>query len=436
MKSKSILNIDILLILATIILMIIGILFIYSSGVTSTGVVFSNEYIKQIVWVITGIIIMFTIAFFDYQYFFDWSPIIYGLIVLLLVLTLFFGAIVNGARSWLQIGGIGIQPSEFMKIAVIIFLARYLSTSAQEIHKIQQFLIAFAIIMVPVLLILLQPDMGTALVYLPIFFFMTFVSGAKVRHILFIFFTGLLTIVLAMVPSWVQFIHGETINWLAFLTERSLTIIVALSFLLMTSIAGIGFLVFKRIYFYWITYVLSIVTLSFFFAIGAQMVLQDYQIMRLIVFLDPEVDPRGAGWHIIQSVTAVGSGGFLGKGFLQGTQSHYRFLPQQSTDFIFSVIAEEWGFIGGILVFTLFLIILVRGLVIAGTAQDKFSGYIAAGLVGMFFFHFVINIGMAMGIMPITGIPLLFISYGGSSLWTALVGVGILVNIAMKKNRI
>jgi rod shape determining protein RodA len=151
--------------------------------------------------------------------------------------------------------------------------------------------------------------------------------------------------------------------------------------------------------------------------------------MRLIVFLNPEVDPRGAGWNIIQSQTAIGSGGVMGKGFLQGTQSHYRYLPQQSTDFIFSIMAEEWGFVGAIAVFSLFGIILIRGLYIVSIAKDRFAVYIGSGVLGMIFFHFMINIGMAMGIMPVTGIPLFFLSYGGSSLWTALIGVGLIMSI-------
>jgi rod shape determining protein RodA len=157
--------------------------------------------------------------------------------------------------------------------------------------------------------------------------------------------------------------------------------------------------------------------------------------MRMVVFLDPTVDPQGAGWHIIQSVTAVGSGGMLGKGFLNGTQSHYQFLPQQSTDFIFSIIAEEWGFLGGMLIFFLYGIIFTRGILIIINTEDTFARYTATGIVGMIFFHFFVNIGMAMGIMPITGIPLFFLSYGGSSLWTAAIGVGILVSIQMKRYR-
>jgi rod shape determining protein RodA len=162
-------------------------------------------------------------------------------------------------------------------------------------------------------------------------------------------------------------------------------------------------------------------------------VLKDYQIMRLIVFLDPNVDPRGSGWNIIQSITAIGSGGLLGKGYLQGTQSHYRFLPQQSTDFIFSIFTEEWGFLGGLLVFTLFLIICLRLIRIMKNTSDTFGAYIAAGLSAMYIFHFLINVGMTMGIMPITGIPLHFMSYGGSSVISAMIGIGLSLSIHVRR---
>jgi rod shape determining protein RodA len=155
--------------------------------------------------------------------------------------------------------------------------------------------------------------------------------------------------------------------------------------------------------------------------------------MRLIVFLDPYIDPKGSGWNIIQSITAIGSGGFWGKGYLQGTQSHYRFLPQQSTDFIFSIFSEEMGFIGGVLLFSLFLLIVLRLLNIMKTTSDPFGAYIVAGFSGMLVFHFLINVGMTMGIMPITGIPLIFLSYGGSSLLSALIGIGISLSIYVRR---
>jgi len=155
--------------------------------------------------------------------------------------------------------------------------------------------------------------------------------------------------------------------------------------------------------------------------------------MRLIVFMDPNVDPRGFGWQIIQSITAIGSGGPFGKGYLQGTQSHYRYLPEQSTDFIFSILSEEWGFLGGVLVFALFLIIFLRLVRIMQNTSDYFGSYIVAGLVYMFAFHFVVNVGMTMGIMPITGIPLMFVSYGGSAVLSSMIGIGLAMSIRVRR---
>jgi rod shape determining protein RodA len=155
--------------------------------------------------------------------------------------------------------------------------------------------------------------------------------------------------------------------------------------------------------------------------------------MRLIVFLDPNVDPRGAGWNIIQSVTAIGAGGVTGRGFMQGTQSHYRFLPEQSTDFIFSIFSEEAGFIGGVFIFALYIIICYRLLLTMRTVTDPFAKYICSGLAGMISFHFIINVGMTMGIMPITGLPLIFMSYGGSSIMASMIGVGIVLSIYIRR---
>jgi rod shape determining protein RodA len=211
---------------------------------------------------------------------------------------------------------------------------------------------------------------------------------------------------------------------------------VGIAVLALGIIAGIalfGFLRYRKRYFYWIIYAAAILMLSLGASFAARKALKDYQIMRLIVFLDPNVDPRGSGWNIIQSITAIGSGGFTGKGYLQGTQSHYRFLPQQSTDFIFSIFSEEWGLLGGLLVFVLFLIICLRLVRIMKSTSDPFGSFIAAGLAAMYAFHFLINVGMTMGIMPITGIPLLFMSYGGSALTSAMVGIGLAMSVYTRR---
>ena len=178
-------------------------------------------------------------------------------------------------------------------------------------------------------------------------------------------------------------------------------------------------------YFYWIFYFASLVVVSAVCSVAVRLALKDYQIMRFVIFLNPQLDPQGSGWNILQSLTAIGSGGFHGKGFLHGTQSHYQFLPSQSTDFIFSIVSEEWGFLGGLLVLGLYLIILLRGLGIVWSVRaDSFGYLVGAGVLSLLFVHLLINAGMAMGIMPVTGIPFLFLSYGGSSLWASLTSVG------------
>jgi len=217
------------------------------------------------------------------------------------------------------------------------------------------------------------------------------------------------------------------------LTNPRIIIITALFFIFIASVALFGYLKYKKKYFYWLVYTPSIVVISIVMSYVARSVLRNYQLMRLIVFLDPNVDPRGAGWNIIQSITAIGAGGLTGRGFLQGTQSHYRFLPEQSTDFIFSIYSEETGFIGGLVIFVLFLLICHRLFITMKTTTDPFAKYICAGLVGMFSFHFIVNIGMTMGIMPITGIPLLFMSYGGSSVLSSMICIGLVLSIFIRR---
>jgi rod shape determining protein RodA len=434
-KRLSLFGFDFILLAAAVVLVIIGILFIYSSGITSTGVLYSNEHIRQIVWAATGLLLLVLFTIISYTRLKGLSPHSYAAGLVLLLITLLAGRVVHGSRSWLGIGYLGIQPSEFTKITTILFLAAYLSSIGKGVRELPRFLLGLAIVVLPMWLILLQPDMGTALVYLPIFLAMSFMAGARLRHLFFILASGMVLIVLGVLPAYERLIIGQEIPFLQVFTDIHLLQYFLAAVVLIAALSIWGTLRFKRSHFYWIMYVSGVFLAGVLGALAARMVLKDYQIMRLIVFLNPKVDPQGAGWNLIQSVTAVGSGGFRGKGFLQGTQSHFRFLPQQSTDFIFSILAEELGFFGGLIVFLLFLTILLRGVRIAYTARDQYALFVASGIVGMIFFHVVVNVGMAMGIMPITGIPLFFLSYGGSSLWTGLISIGILLNIHMRRYR-
>lgn len=433
MNIKRLIEIDFSLFFSTIILTFFGILMIYSSGINSSGVLVSNEYVKQIVFAVIGILIIGVLVIFDYRRLYDYAEYFYVFFLLLVLYTVFFGKLVNGARAWIGFGNFGIQPSEFLKIATVILLAKNLENSKRSDEPLKRFIIAASIVLLPMAFILLQPDLGTALVFIPIFLVASFIAGMPKRYILYtiflIGFTGFFTIL----PLWQTHILKGSLPFLKIFQNLKIVGIIIVSMTLISGIAWYGYKRYRKNYFYWIVYVLSFLILSLSASLLAHKVLKEYQIMRLIVFMDPYIDPRGSGWNIIQSITAIGSGGLFGKGYLLGTQSHYRFLPQQSTDFIFSIFSEEMGFIGGLLLFSLFLIIFLRLINIIKTTSDPFGAYIVAGLSGMFVFHFLINVGMAMGIMPITGIPLLFLSYGGSSLLTALIGIGISLSIYVRR---
>ncbi|MDR2747945.1 MAG: rod shape-determining protein RodA [Treponema sp.] len=433
MRIRDLLEIDYSLLLATAILSVFGILFIYSSAVTSTGLLVSQEYIRQILWASAGLVIALVLSMINYRRLREITIYLYLGTLALLVYTCLFGKLVNGARAWIGVGGFGIQPSEFAKITTILLLARYLDDTRRSPEAFSRFVVSCAIVLVPMGVILIQPDFGTSLVFIPILLAMTFIAGVSMRYILFLIACISTSVILMVLPLWQRHIMHNTMPSLEILTNSRFifSAMIALGFIAV--IALFGFLRYTKRYFFWILYGSMIIILSLGVSFVARKVLRDYQIMRLIVFLDPNVDPQGAGWNIIQSITAIGSGGLVGKGYLQGTQSHYRFLPQQSTDFIFSIFTEEWGFLGGVLVFFLFFLICLRLLRIAKITADSFGAYIAAGLAGMYIFHFLINVGMTMGIMPITGIPLLFMSYGGSAVISAMTGVGLSLSIYVRR---
>jgi rod shape determining protein RodA len=428
-QSRSVFEIDLYIVVATVFLVIIGILFIFSSGVTATGQVASREYIRQIIWVATGLGIMFALTFIDYRLHYRLAFGFFVVVMLLLLVTLGFGRSVSGARRWLVSGSIGVQPSEFAKLALILILARIYADRESSARSVSVFLTGFGVTSLVSLLVLAQPDLGTAMVYVPIFLVISYFGGARPAHIGYL--VGIVSVVglFIVIPFWDSHLAGRSIPLASVLTDpRALRLAIS-GFGLALVLAGVGAFVTRRRVFLVLLYILSIVTIALPVSHVARRVLRDYQIMRLVVFLDPQIDPRGAGWNIIQSTTAVGSGGPFGKGFLQGTQSHYQYLPAQSTDFIFSILAEEWGFLGAAAVFILFAVIIGRSLYVMTIARDRFAALVVAGIMTLFVFHFFVNVGMTIGIMPITGLPLLLLSFGGSSVWTALAGLGIVMSV-------
>lgn len=433
MKKNIFENFDFIILLSVLILTATGIAFIYSSGVNSDGVLVTHEYIKQIIWAGIGLFLLMFFTFYNYrkiERFILWFYI--GLIAVL-VYTKLFGRYVNGARSWIGIWEFGIQPSEFGKVIFILMLAHYLAESKNEL-PIKRLLISIGIFALPTGLILIQPDLGTSTVYIPIFFLMCFMAGIPYKYLLFLFGAGVSTIFFTVLPVWNEFIARNSVAVISVLTNHVLRLILIFSF---AAIFMLSFIVRKYFhgpkYYFWISFVSAIIAIGISTSTVTGKLLKDYQIRRLIVFMDPSVDPRGSGWNIIQSKIAIGSGGLTGRSFLHGTQSHYRFLPQQSTDFIFSILSEEFGFIGGILVFGLYMLIMFKNIYIIKNTSDRFGMFIASGILGMLIMHFFINTGMVMGIMPITGIPLLFLSYGGSSLLTAMTCVGLLMSINYRR---
>lgn len=431
---KFISDLDYLILVLALLLTAFGIASIYSAGIDSEGILFSSEYSKQIIWAASGFVIMIAAMALDISRLKDYTVFAYLAVILLLIYTRFAGRIVNGARSWIGVGDYGIQPAEFAKIITILFLARYLDSSEQS-SSFKRLVASSIIIGIPVLLILSQPDFGSALVFFPILIVMLHIGGIDKRYILFILLSIGFTFLFLMLPlAGKYFFPGGNVLDL-FFQSPGYALMVSGLFFVALALSLWGWLVFKKQYYFWLSYAFSVLDLSVVLAFAGHKVLKEYQIMRLMVFLNPNVDPQGAGWNIIQSVTAIGSGGLAGKGFLQGTQSHARFIPQQSTDFIFSIIAEEWGFLGSLLLIVLFCLLLYRMLGLVSSTKDRYSSLACGGFFGMFFFHFMINVGMAIGIMPITGIPLYFISYGGSSLWAAFMAIGFLLGISSRRYR-
>jgi rod shape determining protein RodA len=433
LRKYTLASFDLVLFAATALLMAVGILFIYSSGVNSSGSQMSGEWIRQVIFAVTGIVLLVIFTFLSYTTLRIFSLYIYAAGLLLLLLTLVMGRQVNGARSWLGFPEIGIQPAEFMKIATILFLATYLSGIGNGVRELPRFLLGLLIILVPIVLILTQPDMGSAITFIPIFMIMAYVAGAQPRHLMFILLTGLLAFVLAAVPSLTA--GGSGVTFMSLVSDPDILKYLLLAGTVVTGLAFWGWRSFKERYFYWIAWVGAALVLGGGLSLGLRAVLKEYQIMRLAIFVNPRLDPQGAGWNIIQSVTAVGSGGLHGKGWLHGTQSHYAFLPQQSTDFIFSIIAEEWGLLGALAVLGLIVIILLRGISIIWASREDYAMLVGTGILALVFTHALVNISAAVGIMPVTGIPLMFVSYGGSSLWTGLIGIGILMNISRRRLR-
>ncbi|MFD1255656.1 rod shape-determining protein RodA [Mucilaginibacter terrae] len=365
-----------------------------------------TNYGKQFIFIITGIILGIVILLLDSRFFNGLAPVFYGGTVILLIIVLVVGRNVGGNQAWIPLGSFRLQPSEFAKFSTCLLLARYLSGVNIRVTEIKSFFMAAGIIALPMLLIMLQPDTGSTLVFCSLIFVL-YREGLSPW---FLIITGLL---IALFVFSLLFNQLYLIGILVVLTVGA----IFLFRLRRESVVGlVGGLV---------------LAIAFIFSVNFlyHNVLQPHQKSRIDELLGISSDLRGAGYNVNQSKIAIGSGKLWGKGYLQGTQTKYSFVPAQSTDFIFCTIGEEWGFAGSVVVIGLFMFLLLRIIIMAERQRSPFSRIYGYGVASIIFFHVIINVGMTIGLVPVIGIPLPFISYGGSSLWSFTILLFILIKL-------
>ena len=387
-----------------------GLAALYSAGQTDVPTPVVNIWQRQLLWFGIGLVAAGAVTRVSPRLL-EWaSPYFYGACIVLLVLTLLVGTgggTAASSKSWLAIGGHRIgQPAELAKLGVILMLARWLADRRQPAATLRELLTPGLIAGVPFGLVLLQPDLGSAIVFVAILFAMLYWAGTRLS-LLVMLASPAIGLILAFSTAawgaWILLLFGLLVWWRPYVWE-------GLAVMLANIVMGV-------------------------IALPAWRSLAPYQQNRLLAFLNPEVDPRAAGWHVIQSKIAIGSGGFLGKGFGDGTQKRLAFLPAQHTDFVFSVVGEELGFVGVAIALALFVALLLVLLRVARRAVDPYSSLVAFGVLGLFFTHIVENVGMTVNLLPITGIPLPFFSYGGSFALTCWVAIALALRMAWQSRQ-
>ncbi len=373
-----------------------------------------TNYGKQSIYIFSAMLLAVVILIVDAKFYSSFSPIIYVITILLLVTVLIVGRNVGGNQAWIPIGSFRLQPSEFAKLATCLLLARFLSAHSTKTPNLKTMVTGAAIVALPVVLVLLQPDTGSALAFFAL---------------VFVFYRE-------------GYISGP---WMLFGALAIMLFVLTLAFNQWAIIGGLAVIIGLGIYYFRkkrkvITSLVALFVIAVAYVLCVEFVyanvLQSHQRNRIDVILGKIDDPRGEGYNLNQSMIAIGSGQFWGKGYLQGTQTKYNFVPEQSTDFIFCTVGEEWGFVGSMVVIGIYLTLLLRIVNIAERQRTPFARIYAYGVASILFFHFAINIGMTIGIVPIIGIPLPFISYGGSSLWSFTILLFIMLKIDANKKGI
>ena len=395
---------------AVALLLTFGIAVLYSAGQTDVPTNAMGAWLRQLVWVGVGVVAAF-VTFRLSPRLLEWgAPAIYGLALVLLVLVLFVGTGAGsaaGSKSWLAIGGIRVgQPVELAKLAVVLLLARYLSSRREPPDSLRELMVPCVMAGVPMLLVLAQPDLGSAIVFMGILFAMLFWAGVRPSLLLLLASPAVSLLLSAdtrLWGVWMLLLAVLLVIWRPFVAEAVLVYVVN------SAMGVIAIMLWNR--------------------------LKPYQQKRLSTFLNPEIDPANAGYQAIQSKVAIGSGGVIGNGYTEGPQKRLAFLPEQHTDFIFSVVGEELGFLGVLVALGLFIALFLSLVRIARRATDPFGGLVVVGILGLFFTHVFENIGMTVNVMPITGIPLPFFSYGGSFLLATAIALGLVLRVAWESRR-
>lgn len=367
-RSRTWRSFDYLMLATALALVGYGLALIYSGSLSTyrnSAEILSHPIAKQVAFALVGVTLMIGLTRLDYRNWSNWTPPLYIVSVLALAVVLVLGQSVFGSRRWILIAGTPLQPSELAKLVTIVLLARYLSENEHRMQSLRPLLISLVMALIPALLVFVEPDLGTAVVFIAVWLGMVFMAGVRTRHLL------------ALLGA----------------------LLVAFPFLMLVGLNG-------------------------------------YQRERLAIFVDPSRDPYGTGFNIVQAQISIGSGGWWGKGLTHGTQTQLAYLRTQTTDYVFSVLGEELGFVGAIVLFLLFIMLLMRGLRVAALAPDNFGRLIATGAVIMILFQVFINIGVNLRLFPVTGIPLPFISQGGSSLLTLFAALGLLQSILVRRRTV
>jgi rod shape determining protein RodA len=395
-QKSALQNTDKVMIALYLVLVLIGWVSIYAAVYNENHASIydlSQNYGKQLTWICVSLFVAYMILIVDGKFYAQFSYVIYAAVILLLVFSLVFARKVKGAEAWIDIGSFKLQPSEFAKFATCMALAKYLSSINIRIQDLKTKVISTIIIAIPLGLILLQNDTGSALVFIS-FVFLLYREGLSGNFLLFGFFTTILFVLALLVPKLVLvgILGGITFLYFIFSRKSKKNIVVAAGVFIVT--AGI------------------VMSVDYVY----NKVLQEHQRTRINVLLGKDTDLKGAGYNVNQSMIAIGSGGLFGKGFLQGTQTKFDFVPEQSTDFIFCTVGEDWGFLGTFTVIALYMALLIRILFAAERQRSVYTRIYGYGIASIIFFHVMINIGMTIGLAPVIGIPLPFLSYGGSSM--------------------